>query len=156
MNAVIRRIAVSGGATIALLGGAAATATADTGEHHATVVAIAKADTNLTPNGNAGAPLQNPVTGQQTGYNQQVTTQASGGTMAVGVVAILVLGFIVFVRVKHRPCSASPSPAPSSAPWATSSPPPRSAPSAVSSAACNPAPSRKEKASGHRSTTPAR
>ncbi|WP_409469082.1 hypothetical protein [Streptomyces sp. HC307] len=111
MNTTIRRIAVSGTAAVALLGGAAATASADTSEHHATVVAIARTDTqpgsadgitnDLTPNGGVGAPLQNPVTGQiPAGTNEQIQTQASGAAIGTGVMAIAVLGLIVFFRVK--------------------------------------------------------
>ncbi|HEY3482968.1 MAG TPA: hypothetical protein VGL02_29155 [Streptomyces sp.] len=55
----------------------------------------------LTPAGGAGAQLQNPVNGTQAGYNQQITTQAGGGTIAIGIVSILVLGIIVFFKVKH-------------------------------------------------------
>jgi hypothetical protein len=84
-----------------------------TGAHIATVAAY-KADTattppdatddvgtGLTPDGGVGAQLQNPTTGQQTGYNQQVTTQAGGGTIGVGIVSILLLAVIVWVKVKH-------------------------------------------------------
>jgi hypothetical protein len=81
-----------------------------TGEHLATVAAY-KTDTNpsadpnigtgLTPDGGTGAQLQNPATGQQTGYNQQITTQAGGGTIGVGIVSILLLAVIVWVKVKH-------------------------------------------------------
>lgn len=114
MNTTIRRIAVSGAATVALLGGAGtATATATAGEEHeATVLAIARTDTQdpaditggLTPNGGQGAAIQNPATGTQpnTGTPQQIQTQASGGAIAGGVVAILLLGFITVVRVKSR------------------------------------------------------
>jgi hypothetical protein len=85
-------------------------------EAHVATVAAYKADTattppdavddpsvgtGLTPDGGTGAALQNPTTGQQTGYNQQVTTQATGAGVATGVVAILVLGIIVFFKVKH-------------------------------------------------------
>lgn len=153
MNTTLRRIAVSGSAAVALLGGAAAitTDTADTAsateahaalqravtapvtlpdgrtmrvtglggyghqattEHVATVAAF-KADSQpgtagissgLAPDSNgSGAQLQNPYSNQvPAGYNQQITTQASGGVIGVGVVAVLVLGIIVFVRVKHR------------------------------------------------------
>jgi hypothetical protein len=151
MNQTIRRIAVSGSAAVALLGGAAAITTATapsasaaemqtvinraTGasvnlpdgrivhvrgmdaaaytaspEQHSVIVqAAAKSDTTdpagittgLTADGGQGAAIQNPVTGQQTGYNQQITTQAGGGYVAVGMVAILVLGVIVFFKVKH-------------------------------------------------------
>jgi hypothetical protein len=155
MNATIRRIAVSGSAAVALLGGAAAitTATAPTAsaaeiqatidratgaavnlpdgrivhvrgmdaaaytatpEHVSTIVlAAAKTDgtdpagisNGLTADGGQGAAItspQNPATGQQTGYNQQVTTQSGGGTIAVGVVAIAILGLVVFFRVRHN------------------------------------------------------
>jgi len=111
MNTTIRRIAVSGAAAVALLGSAAATATAATAEHEATIVAIAQTDTQdpagittgITTDGGQGAMLQNPVNNPQpAGYNQQIRTQASGGAIAGGVVAILLLGFVVFVRVKHR------------------------------------------------------
>jgi len=77
-----------------------------TGAHIATVAAF-ETDTSpgvgsgLTPDGGAGAAIGNPVTGTQTGYNQQVTTQATGAGVATGVVAILVLGIIVFFKVKH-------------------------------------------------------
>lgn len=156
MNQTIRRIAVSGSAAAALLGGAAAigTATAPTAsaadmdtaitratgaqvklpdgrityvrgmdaasyratpEQHTVILAAAKSDDNpgaeigngLTPDNGAGAALQNPnqpnVNGQTpaTGYNpQQIQTQAGGGTIAVGIVAIIVLGLIVFFKVK--------------------------------------------------------
>lgn len=109
MNATIRRIAVSGAAAVALAGGTT-TAAAAGPEHEATVIAIAHTDAtpasinnNLTPGNGSNAPLQNPVT--QTvpaNYTQQVQSQASGGAIGAGVVAILVLGIIVFVRVKHR------------------------------------------------------
>lgn len=107
MNATIRRIAVSGAAAVALLGGAG-TATAASEEHEATVVAIAKTDvdnpagitTGITPDN--GAAIQNPVDGlQPTGVNgQQIQTQASGAAVGTGVVAIAILGIIVFFRVK--------------------------------------------------------
>ncbi|MFE7233938.1 hypothetical protein ACFVAF_25375 [Streptomyces sp. NPDC057596] len=88
--------------------------------HHATAghvatVASFQADTvpggtdgigsGLTPdNGGAGSQLQNPYNQQPqypAGYNQQITTQASGGAIGAGVAAILVLGIIVFFKVKH-------------------------------------------------------
>lgn len=103
MNATLRRIAVSTTATVALLGGAAATATA--AEHEATVVAIARTDTEpnitngLTPDGGTGAVLQNPNQ-VPAGYQQQIQTQASGGAIGAGVVAILLLGTVVFFRIK--------------------------------------------------------
>jgi hypothetical protein len=114
VNVTLRRIAVSTTATVALLGGTAATASATAPEHEATVIAIAKTETppggtdgitnGLTPdNSGMGAQLQNPVTGQvPAGANQQIQTKAGGGAIGAGVVAILVLGIIVFVRVKHR------------------------------------------------------
>ncbi|MFF7308148.1 hypothetical protein [Streptomyces sp. NPDC008137] len=113
MNVTLRRIAVSTTATVALLGGAAATASAAAPEHEATVIAMAKAETppggtdgitnGLTPdNSGMGAQLQNPVTGQVPAGTQQIQTKAGGGAIGAGVVAILVLGIVVFVRVKHR------------------------------------------------------
>jgi hypothetical protein len=108
MNATLRRIAVSGSAAVALLGGATATASAAAPEHEATVIAIARTDTqpgtnDLAPQGGV-TELQNPVTGNQVpaGYNQQVQTQASSGAIGAGVVAILVLGIIVVVRVRGK------------------------------------------------------
>jgi hypothetical protein len=154
MNNTIRRIAVSGSAAVALLGGAAAITAASaptasaveiettinraTGapvnlpdgrtihvrgldaaaykaspDHTATVIlASAKTDSTdpsgisngITPDGGQGSAIQNPntpATGQQNGVNEQVTTQAGGGTVAVGIVSILVLGIIVFFKVKH-------------------------------------------------------
>ncbi|MGQ5576306.1 hypothetical protein [Streptomyces sp. ECR3.8] len=110
MNATLRRIAVSTTATVALLGGAAATADAATPEHQATVLAVAGADTqpgsadgigrDLAPNGNMGAPLQNPDTSQVPATYPQLQTQASGTAIGTGVVVILILGTIVFFRVK--------------------------------------------------------
>lgn len=112
MNATIRRIAVSGAAAVALAGGATATASATTTEHQATVIAIARTDTTdpngitngLTPDNGSGAQLQNPMnTGQvPAGTTQQIQTQASGGVIAGGVVAIIVLGGLVIVRVKSH------------------------------------------------------
>jgi hypothetical protein len=153
MNQTIRRIAVSGSAAVALLGGAAAITTATapsaaaaemqtvinraTGapvnmpdgrvvhvrgldaaaytaspEQHSVIIqAAAKSDTTdpagittgLTTDGGQGAAIQNPVTGQQTGYNQQITTQAGGGTIsltvAMGVGLLIVV--IVMVRKGH-------------------------------------------------------
>lgn len=112
MNATIRRIAISGAAAVALLGGAGTATAAATEEHEATVLAIAKTDTQdpsgitngITPDNGSGAPIQNPVDGlQPNGVNgQQIQTQASGGVIAGGVVAILVLGIIVVVRVRGK------------------------------------------------------
>lgn len=153
MNESFRRIAVSGSAAVALLGGAAAitavaaepasaadmqtainraTGTpvtmpdgrtlhirgldtaayrADAGHYTATVtLASAKTDTTpgitngLTPdNSGSGAQLENPYnTGQvPAGYGQQIQTQAGGATIGVGIVAILILGIVVFIKVKH-------------------------------------------------------
>lgn len=152
MNTTLRRIAVSGSAAVALLGGAAAitTATADTASateiqahvaratgatvtmpdgrtvhirglenaayratagHHTAVVTLASvSDDNpgvsngTTPAGGSGAALQNPYSNQQqvpAGYNQQITTQAGGGAVAIGIVSMLVLGVIVFFKIKH-------------------------------------------------------
>lgn len=110
MKTTIRRIAVSGSAAVALLGGVAATATAAvTDEHQAAVVAIAKTDSDpagitngLTPDNGSGSGLQNPANGTQpAGVNgQQIQTQASGAAIGTGVVAIALLGLIVFFRVK--------------------------------------------------------
>lgn len=111
MTSTLRRIAVSGSAAVALLGGAATITTAAADTASATEIhAAAPADTQ--PGGTAG--IDNSLNGpapqggigqqiQQPGYNpQQVQTQASGGAIGAGVVAILVLGIVVFVRVKHR------------------------------------------------------
>lgn len=156
MNATIRRIAVSGSAAVALLGGAAAitAATAPTASaaeiqaavdratgapvnmpdgrvvhirgldavayrastsHHTAAVTLAAAGsdndpagitTGVTPDGGSGSSLTNPNM-TPNGYTpngvngQQIQTQAGGGTIAVGIVAILVLGIIVFFKVKH-------------------------------------------------------
>ncbi|MYS78378.1 hypothetical protein GTY88_49360 [Streptomyces sp. SID5926] len=150
MNVTLRRIAVSGSAAVAVLGGAAtitlaapSPASAATTEHvveravtapvnlpdgrtiritgmggyghhatnkHIAVVAGFKTDTEpgssdgitngLTPdNSGTGAQLTNPQ--QQIPATQQnIQTQAGGGTLAVGIVAILVLGTIAFFRIK--------------------------------------------------------
>ena len=109
MNATIRRIAVSGAAAVALLGGAGTATAAVTEEHEATVLAIARTDTQdpaditngLTPDGGQGAAIENPVTGTQNGVApQQIQTQASGAAIGTGVVAILLFGTVVFFRVK--------------------------------------------------------
>ncbi|MEV4041466.1 hypothetical protein [Streptomyces sp. NPDC049744] len=111
MNATLRRIAVSTTATVALLGGAAATADAATVEQEATILAIARTDTEpgsadgitngLTPdNSGTGAQLTNPQQQAPAGAQQQYQTQASGGAIGAGVVAILLLGTVVFFRVK--------------------------------------------------------
>ncbi|MFI5992467.1 hypothetical protein ACIBAC_11520 [Streptomyces sp. NPDC051362] len=85
-----------------------------TPEQHTVILAAAKSDDDpagisngLTADGGQGAAItspnspQAPINGVQTGYNQQVTTQAGGGTIAVGIVAILILGIVVFFKVKH-------------------------------------------------------
>ena len=153
MNESFRRIAVSGSAAVALLGGVAtltvvtaepASATeiqaavdratgapvtlpdgrtmhvpgldaaayrADAG-HYTAAVTLASAKTDTTPgisngltpdNGGSGSALQNPYNQQQVpaGYGQQITTQAGGGAIGVGIVVILLLGGLVFVKVKH-------------------------------------------------------
>jgi hypothetical protein len=141
MNTTIRRIAVSGSAAVALLGGATAITTAtapqaSAAETHTVVERAVTAPVNL-PDGRtiritgmggyghratadhiatvaAYTPSTNPAgTGQgtqlQTPYNtgqtpadyQQLQAQASGGTIAIGVVSIIILGIIVFYKVKH-------------------------------------------------------
>lgn len=92
---------------------------ADTGHYTAAVqLASVKTDatptpgtdgitSGLTPDGGTGAQLQNPVNGTQTGYNQQIQTQAGGGTIAIGIVVILILGIVVFVKVKHSGLKAA-------------------------------------------------
>lgn len=111
MNQTIRRIAVSGAAAVALLGAAGTATAAVTEEHQATVVAIAKTDTNdpsgittgITPDDGSGAVIQNPVDNgmQPNGVTgEQIQTQASGAAIGSGVVAIAVLGLIVFFRFK--------------------------------------------------------
>ncbi|MFH9574222.1 hypothetical protein ACH4MG_27240 [Streptomyces sp. NPDC017454] len=150
MNVTLRRIAVSGSAAVAVLGGAAtitlaapSPASAAVSEtvveqavtapvtlpdgrtmritgmggygHQASteqvaVVAGFKADTQpgssegitngLTPDSGTGSQLVNPQQQMPAGYNGQVQTQASSGAIATGIVAILVLGIIVFFKVK--------------------------------------------------------
>lgn len=83
------------------MGGYGHTATAD---HTATVAAYKGGTTGLTPDGGSGAQLQNPYnTGQVPAtYQQQISTQSSGGVaLGAGIVAILVLGVIVFFKIKH-------------------------------------------------------
>lgn len=80
-------------------------------EAHVATVAAFKTDvepsatpgltTGITPGG-GGQVQPGDVNGQQPGYNQQqISTQASGGVIATGIVAILVLGIVVFFKVKH-------------------------------------------------------
>lgn len=157
MNESFRRIAVSGSAAVALLGGVAtltavnaepasaaeiqavvdrATGTPVTmpggrtlhirgldnaayragADHYTAAVTLASAKTDtggtgdgitngLTPdNSGSGSALQNPYSNQQqvpAGYGQQIQTQAGGATIGVGIVAILILGIVVFVKVKN-------------------------------------------------------
>lgn len=147
MSQTIRRIAVSGSAAVALLGGAAAITTvtapqASAAEQQATVhrvtapvnlpdgrtvritglggyghtatdahvatVAAFKTETSpsaspdlttgITPG--AGTQLPNPLNGQQTGYNQQITTQAGGGTISLTVAIGIALLAVVIVMVR--------------------------------------------------------
>ncbi|MFJ9012315.1 hypothetical protein [Streptomyces canus] len=69
---------------------------------HVATVAAFKPGTDLTGSGQ-GTQLQTPYnTGQTPADYQQIQAQtAGGGTLAVGIVAILVLGIIVFFKVKH-------------------------------------------------------
>jgi hypothetical protein len=108
-RAVTAPVTLSDGRTmrIAGMGGYGHQATA---EHVATVAAYrtdtqdpAGITTGNTADDGTSSQLQNPYnTGQiPAGYNQQITTQASGGTVAVGVVSILILAIIVFYKVKH-------------------------------------------------------
>ncbi|MEU0783508.1 hypothetical protein ABZ341_18280 [Streptomyces sp. NPDC006173] len=86
-----------------------------TPEQHTVVLAAAKSDDDpagisngLTADGGQGAAItspnspQAPINGVQTGYNQQVTTQAGGGTIAIGIVVIIVFGTVAFLRVKKN------------------------------------------------------
>ncbi|MFG3127393.1 hypothetical protein ACGFZU_06785 [Streptomyces tendae] len=150
MTITLRRIAVSGSAAVAVLGGAATVtlaapspASAAVSEtvveravtapvtlpdgrtiritgmggygHQATdkqiaVVAGFKTDTEpgsadgitngLTPDSGTGAQLTNPQQQAPAGTQQQYQTQASGAAIGTGVVAILLLGIVVFFRVK--------------------------------------------------------
>lgn len=138
MTTTIRRIAVSGSAAVALLGGAAAITTAtaphaSAAEMHTVVERAVTAPVNLpdgrtiritgmggyghrateahvatvaawqpgTNPGGTGSQLQTPYnTGQVPANYQQVQAQAGGGTIAVGVVAILLLGVIAWFRIK--------------------------------------------------------
>lgn len=110
-TAVTAPVQMPGGRTIRItgMGGYGHTATAD----HVAAVSGFKADTDpsadpnvgtgLTPDNGSGYQLQNPYNQQQVpaGYNQQITTQASGGTIGVGIVSILILGIIVWFKIKH-------------------------------------------------------
>jgi ABC-type glycerol-3-phosphate transport system substrate-binding protein len=135
MTISFRQIAVSGGAAVALLGGAAAitatasapasAATQQTVEHAATAPVtlpdgrtvritgmggyghqattdhIAAVAAYTSDTSGQGTQLQYPTQQVPAGYNQQVTTQAGGGAIGVGVVTILVLAIIVFYKVRH-------------------------------------------------------
>lgn len=151
MNESFRRIAVSGSAAVALLGGVAtltvvtaepASATeiqaavdratgaqvtlpdgrtmhvpgldnaayrADAGHYTAAVTLASNTNpgiaSGLTPDNNGtGSALQNPFnTGQvPAGYGQQIQTQAGGGAvLGTGIVALLLLGIVVFFKIKH-------------------------------------------------------
>lgn len=149
MNATIRRIAVSGSAAVALLGGATAITLADTGTasateiqdavdratgapvkmpdgrtvhirgldsaayradagHHTAAVNLAATPdpSRITggpaPDNGSGAQLQNPYSQLPANVNQQqVQTQAGGGTIAVGVMVGLALAGIVIVMVRR-------------------------------------------------------
>lgn len=114
-RAVTAAVGLPDGRTIRItgMGGYGQTAT----PAHVATVAAFKTDTTdpsditngLTPDGGTGAPLQNPYNQQQlpAGYNQQITTQAGGGTIAVGIVSILILSIIVYVKVKHSGLKAA-------------------------------------------------
>lgn len=82
------------------MGGYGHTATAD---HTATVAAYKGGTTGLTPDGGSGAQLQNPYnTGQVPAtYQQQISTQSTGGYIGVGVATIVILGLIVGFKVRH-------------------------------------------------------
>lgn len=146
MNTTIRRIAVSGSAAVALLGGAAAISMSTAPDasatetsaaidraagapvnlpdgrvmhvrgldsagyqadaaHHTAVVQLAD-DTNpgvgtYNDQTGTGTNLQNPTVNNGVSYTPaQVQTQASGGTIGVGIVAIIILGLIAFFRIK--------------------------------------------------------
>lgn len=75
-------------------------------DHIATVASYKTSDTTtgvVPDNNSAGTQLQNPLNTPQSpaGYNQITTQSASGGAVAVGVVAILALSIVVFFKVKH-------------------------------------------------------
>lgn len=139
MTTTVRRIAVSGSAAVALLGGAAAITVVDAPqasavETHTVIERAVTAPVNLpdgrtiritgmggyghrateahvatvaawqpgTNPGGTGSQLQTPYnTGQTPADYQQIQAQASGGTVAVGVVSIIILAIIVFYKVKH-------------------------------------------------------
>ncbi|MBZ6207506.1 hypothetical protein KVH31_13460 [Streptomyces olivaceus] len=151
MTSTLRRVAVSGSAAVAVLGGAAtitvaapAPASAATEHvveravtapvtlpdgrtmritgmggygHHATdthvaVVAGFKTDTEpgsgdgitngLTPDSGSGSQLVNPQQQMPAGTQQQYQTQAGGGVIATGVVAIMLFAIIAVFRIKKR------------------------------------------------------
>lgn len=108
-SAVTAPVRLPDGRTVRItgMGGYGHTATAD---HIATVAAYKTGNTGgtsgvgtgLTPDGGVGAAITSPVNGQQTGVNQQIVTQSSGGYIGAGIVGILLLTVIVFFRVKHK------------------------------------------------------
>lgn len=78
--------------------------------HYTAAVTLASANsdddpagvtTGVTPDGGTGSALQNPTQQTPAGYNQQIQTQASGGAIATGIVSLLILAIIVYVKVKH-------------------------------------------------------
>lgn len=105
-RAVTAPINLPDGRTVRItgMGGYGHTATPE----HVAAVAAYTTDTNpgtagitgsLTDdNSGMGTQLQQQI---PVGYPQQVTTKSSGGAVAIGVVAILVLGIVVFFKVKH-------------------------------------------------------
>lgn len=110
----IRIAAVSAAAFVALLGAggpaAAATSTSyGTTAQHAAVTQLAGADDDPTTPGGGNNPA--PLGNQQPAANQQqaptptqldtVQTQSGGGAIAVGSVAILLLGTVAYFLVKR-------------------------------------------------------
>ncbi|MGW5711599.1 hypothetical protein [Streptomyces olivaceus] len=151
MTSTLRRVAVSGSAAVAVLGGAAtitvaapapasavsehvieravtAPVTLPDGRtmritgmggygHHATDTHVAtvagfKTDTEpgsgdgitngLTPDSGSGSQLVNPQQQMPAGTQQQYQTQAGGGVIATGVVAIMLFAIIAVFRIKKR------------------------------------------------------
>ncbi|GHJ04779.1 hypothetical protein TPA0906_66440 [Streptomyces olivaceus] len=152
MTSTLRRVAVSGSAAVAVLGGAAtitmaapSPASAAVSEHvveravtapvtlpdgrtmritgmggyghhatdtHVATVAGFKTDTEpgsgdgitngLTPDSGSGSQLVNPQQQMPAGTQQQYQTQAGGGVIATGVVAIMLFAIIAVFRIKKR------------------------------------------------------
>ncbi|MET7688002.1 hypothetical protein ABZT06_08475 [Streptomyces sp. NPDC005483] len=97
-NAVTAPVTLPDGRTIRItgMGGYGHRAT----EAHIATVAAYTPGTDL-PNSGTGSQLQTPYnTGQVPANYQQVQMQTGGGTIAVGVVAILLLGVIAWFRIK--------------------------------------------------------